>query len=124
MHSATTQSSRRLNGSYAQCGHTVCPEIQTFKQVNGPKLGGAKEKVVKAAAGITFSVVLTESGKGEWPLSDSQGTSLRALVQCSHSEARRRASLGTGRQGSALCPPESLRLILKKSQVRTPHALI
>ncbi|KAM5532222.1 hypothetical protein V8D89_014122 [Ganoderma adspersum] len=46
-----------------QCGHTVCPEIQAFKLVNGPKLGGAKEKVVKAAAGITFSVVLTESGK-------------------------------------------------------------
>ena len=43
----------------------MCPEIQAFKLVNGPKLGGAKEKVVKAAAGITFSVVLTESGKGE-----------------------------------------------------------
>ncbi|PIL24867.1 transcription factor [Ganoderma sinense ZZ0214-1] len=46
-----------------QCGHTACPEIQAFKLVNGPKLGGVKEKVVKAAAGITFSVVLTESGK-------------------------------------------------------------
>ncbi len=33
--------------------------------MNGPKLGGVKEKVVQAAAGITFSVVLTESGKGE-----------------------------------------------------------
>ncbi|KAI0741335.1 RCC1/BLIP-II [Daedaleopsis nitida] len=46
-----------------QCGHPACPEVQAFKLVNGPKLNGAKEKVVKAAAGITFSVVLTESGK-------------------------------------------------------------
>lgn len=48
-----------------QCGHPACPQISTFKLVNGPKLGGVKEKVVQAAAGITFSVVLTESGKGE-----------------------------------------------------------
>ncbi|EIW58162.1 RCC1/BLIP-II [Trametes versicolor FP-101664 SS1] len=46
-----------------QCGHPACPQISTFKLVNGPKLGGVKEKVVQAAAGITFSVVLTESGK-------------------------------------------------------------
>ncbi|OJT07597.1 Protein RCC2 -like protein [Trametes pubescens] len=46
-----------------QCGHSACPQISTFKLVNGPKLGGVKEKVVQAAAGITFSVVLTESGK-------------------------------------------------------------
>ncbi|KAI0640772.1 RCC1/BLIP-II [Trametes meyenii] len=46
-----------------QCGHSACPEISSFKQVNGPKLGGTKEKVVQAAAGVTFSVVLTESGK-------------------------------------------------------------
>ncbi|KAH9847327.1 RCC1/BLIP-II [Lenzites betulinus] len=46
-----------------QCGHPACPEIPSFKLVNGPKLGGVKEKVVKAAAGVTFSLVLTESGK-------------------------------------------------------------
>ncbi|KAI0358134.1 RCC1/BLIP-II [Trametes cingulata] len=46
-----------------QCGHPACPEISSFKLVNGPKLGGVKEKVVQAAAGVTFSVVLTESGK-------------------------------------------------------------
>ncbi|KAI0730901.1 RCC1/BLIP-II [Earliella scabrosa] len=46
-----------------QCGHPACPEIQSFKLVNGPKVGGVKEQVVKAAAGITFSVVLTKSGK-------------------------------------------------------------
>ncbi|TFK89603.1 RCC1/BLIP-II [Polyporus arcularius HHB13444] len=46
-----------------QCGHPACPEIQSFKLVQGPKYGGAKEKVTKAAAGTTFSIVLTESGK-------------------------------------------------------------
>lgn len=47
-----------------QCGHPECPQIPSFKLVNGPKVGGAKEDVVKAAAGVTFSVVLTASGKG------------------------------------------------------------
>ncbi|OCH96269.1 RCC1/BLIP-II protein [Obba rivulosa] len=46
-----------------QCGHPVCPEISSFKLVNGPKLNGVKERVKKAAAGTTFSIVLTESGK-------------------------------------------------------------
>ncbi|EPT01146.1 hypothetical protein FOMPIDRAFT_1121068, partial [Fomitopsis schrenkii] len=46
-----------------QCGHPPCPEIPTFKLVQGPKNGGAKEHVVKAAAGITFSIVLTTNGK-------------------------------------------------------------
>ncbi|TBU47473.1 RCC1/BLIP-II [Dichomitus squalens] len=46
-----------------QCGHPACPEIPSFRLVNGPKFSGQKEKVVKAAAGITFSLVLTESGK-------------------------------------------------------------
>lgn len=36
--------------------------------MQGPKHGGAKERVTKAAAGITFSVVLTESGKGEFAI--------------------------------------------------------
>lgn len=53
------------NTNVTQCGHSACPQISTFKLVNGPKLGGVKEKVVQAAAGITFSVVLTESGKGK-----------------------------------------------------------
>ncbi|KAI0793742.1 RCC1/BLIP-II [Fomes fomentarius] len=46
-----------------QCGHPACPEIPSFRLVNGPKLNGAKEKVVTAAAGTTFSLVLTESGR-------------------------------------------------------------
>ncbi|OBZ74133.1 Protein RCC2 [Grifola frondosa] len=46
-----------------QCGHAVCNEVTPFKLVNGPKHAGVKERVIKAAAGITFSIVLTESGK-------------------------------------------------------------
>jgi len=48
-----------------QCGHSVCSEVSAFKLVNGPYQPGTKdlEHVVKAAAGITFSLLLTDSGK-------------------------------------------------------------
>jgi len=46
-----------------QCGHTICPEISEFQPVSVTH-GGKKERVVKASAGITFSIVLSESGKG------------------------------------------------------------
>ncbi|KAF8888101.1 RCC1/BLIP-II [Infundibulicybe gibba] len=46
-----------------QCGHSVCPEVTSFKLVHGISHGGNKEHVIKAAAGVTFSIVLTESGK-------------------------------------------------------------
>jgi hypothetical protein len=41
----------------------VCPEVPSFKTVTVTH-GGNVEHVVQAAAGVTFSVVLTESGKG------------------------------------------------------------
>jgi alpha-tubulin suppressor-like RCC1 family protein len=44
-----------------QCGHAVCPEVTSFKLVQGPLNGG---NVIKAAAGITFSIVLTDAGRG------------------------------------------------------------
>ncbi|KAJ7132156.1 RCC1/BLIP-II [Mycena epipterygia] len=47
----------------AQCGHPVSPDIPTFKSVNVVSEAGTKERVVKATAGITFSAVLTDSGK-------------------------------------------------------------
>jgi alpha-tubulin suppressor-like RCC1 family protein len=47
-----------------QCGHSVCPEIGKFKLIDGPTYGGNREKVIKAAVGLNFSLVLTESGKG------------------------------------------------------------
>lgn len=46
-----------------QCGHPVCPEIAKFKLIDGPTHAGNQEKVIKAAAGLNFSLVLTESGK-------------------------------------------------------------
>ncbi|EGN96958.1 hypothetical protein SERLA73DRAFT_185217 [Serpula lacrymans var. lacrymans S7.3] len=49
--------------NHGQCGHSVCAQVSTFKLVDGPFHNGARERVIKAAAGITFSVVLTESGK-------------------------------------------------------------
>lgn len=45
-----------------QCGHSPCPEVQTWQQVKGTFGGG---RVFKAAAGITFSIVLTEQGRRE-----------------------------------------------------------
>ncbi|KAJ3576562.1 hypothetical protein NP233_g354 [Leucocoprinus birnbaumii] len=45
-----------------QCGHSTCPEVSHFKAVNVTH-GGNKERVVQAAAGISFSLVLTDTGK-------------------------------------------------------------
>ncbi|KAH9988564.1 regulator of chromosome condensation 1/beta-lactamase-inhibitor protein II [Russula vinacea] len=51
--------------SLGQCGHTPCPEVNTFKLVNGPlhPKTGEQEHVVAAAAGITFTLFLTVHGK-------------------------------------------------------------
>ncbi|KAF7793518.1 hypothetical protein EIP86_004632 [Pleurotus ostreatoroseus] len=46
-----------------QCGHSVCAEVDRFKAVNYFKNLEEPEKVVKVAAGVTFSLALTESGK-------------------------------------------------------------
>ncbi|KAI5829310.1 RCC1/BLIP-II [Schizophyllum commune Tattone D] len=46
-----------------QCGQDVCPEINKFKRVSVLDREDNEEHVVKAAAGISFSVVLTKSGK-------------------------------------------------------------
>ncbi|KAG6381859.1 regulator of chromosome condensation 1/beta-lactamase-inhibitor protein II [Boletus reticuloceps] len=46
-----------------QCGHPVTPQITAFKCIDGPYMDGERQRVVKAGAGITFSIVLTGSGK-------------------------------------------------------------
>ncbi|KAJ3530412.1 hypothetical protein NM688_g7713 [Phlebia brevispora] len=46
-----------------QCAHNVCQEVERFKSVNYFKNLEVPEKVVKVAAGVTFSLALTESGK-------------------------------------------------------------
>lgn len=45
-----------------QCGHSTCPEVTYFKAVN-VTYNGRKECVVQASAGISFSLVLTDTGK-------------------------------------------------------------
>ncbi|KAK0215160.1 regulator of chromosome condensation 1/beta-lactamase-inhibitor protein II [Armillaria fumosa] len=46
-----------------QCGHSPCPEIPFFKRIPFFGTEEGQEKAVKASAGVTFSCVLTESGK-------------------------------------------------------------
>ncbi|KAF8991061.1 regulator of chromosome condensation 1/beta-lactamase-inhibitor protein II [Cyathus striatus] len=45
-----------------QCGQPPCPDVPSFKHVS-VSLGGQREHVIKVSAGISFSLVLTESGK-------------------------------------------------------------
>ncbi|KAF9060521.1 RCC1/BLIP-II [Rhodocollybia butyracea] len=44
-----------------QCGHSACSEVTSFKAVSG--FGPDGEHATSASAGITFSLVLVESGK-------------------------------------------------------------
>ncbi|TCD61797.1 hypothetical protein EIP91_007883 [Steccherinum ochraceum] len=46
-----------------QCALPPCAEVSSFKLAHNPEVDGNKEKVVKAAAGINFSLVLTEDGQ-------------------------------------------------------------
>ncbi|KII83393.1 hypothetical protein PLICRDRAFT_180473 [Plicaturopsis crispa FD-325 SS-3] len=46
-----------------QCGHPTCAEITDYKLVGAPSHSGDPERVVKAAAGVSFSLLLTESGR-------------------------------------------------------------
>ncbi|KAF8959620.1 regulator of chromosome condensation 1/beta-lactamase-inhibitor protein II [Flammula alnicola] len=45
-----------------QCGQSICPEVSSFQTVSVTH-GGKKEHVIQGSAGITFSIVLTKSGK-------------------------------------------------------------
>ena len=46
-----------------QCGQNPCPEVSTFTLIRGPWPGGEKVKIVKAGAGVSFSVLLSDVGK-------------------------------------------------------------
>ncbi|KAG2090817.1 hypothetical protein BD769DRAFT_1371466, partial [Suillus cothurnatus] len=46
-----------------QCGHPVSAQIPAFKAIDGPFLDGERQYVIKAAVGVTFSVILTDDGK-------------------------------------------------------------
>ncbi|KAK7434439.1 hypothetical protein VKT23_020209 [Stygiomarasmius scandens] len=49
--------------SLGQCGNYPCSEITNFKLIQGLQHDGVPERAVKVSAGITFSLVLTKSGK-------------------------------------------------------------
>ncbi|KAJ7623521.1 regulator of chromosome condensation 1/beta-lactamase-inhibitor protein II [Roridomyces roridus] len=49
--------------TFGQCGQPVSPDVPTFKAVSVVSEAGVKEHVVKATAGITFSAILTDTGK-------------------------------------------------------------
>ena len=76
--------------------------------MNGLSHNGNKERVVKAAAGITFSIVLTESGKGKLELKsstikiDRQHIFNFFFLQCSPSAVLRRDSSGMGQRENVL----------------------
>lgn len=48
-----------------KCGQNPCSETGAFKPVSSPWLkADPADKAIKVGAGLTFSLVLTESGKG------------------------------------------------------------
>lgn len=50
----------------SQCGHSPRPEITSFTRIHGP--WSSADKAKSAVCGITFSLVLTKSGKGDCPI--------------------------------------------------------
>lgn len=46
-----------------QCGHPVVAQIPAFEAIEGPFLDGERQHVIKAAVGVTFSIILTDDGK-------------------------------------------------------------
>jgi alpha-tubulin suppressor-like RCC1 family protein len=48
-----------------QCGHSNLADVQGFKKIETAPFVREKDPVVQVAAGITFSLILTKSGKGE-----------------------------------------------------------
>jgi alpha-tubulin suppressor-like RCC1 family protein len=49
---------------HEQCGHSPSAEVSPFKAIAG-EWKGSGDKVIQAAAGVNFSIVLTASGRGE-----------------------------------------------------------
>jgi hypothetical protein len=47
-----------------KCGHSPCKEVSNFTLIKGPILAGKKQKVIQVGAGISFSLCLTDDGKG------------------------------------------------------------
>lgn len=91
----------RVDARLLQCGHSQAEtEIHEFRQIISDRL--ADEKVVKASAGTTFSLLLTESGKGASARDEAKYDLTRpsdgsqcfhlAAASTAHSETERLAS--------------------------------
>jgi alpha-tubulin suppressor-like RCC1 family protein len=48
-----------------QCGHSNLGDVQGFKKIEVAPFVREKDPVIQVAAGITFSLICTKSGKGE-----------------------------------------------------------
>jgi len=81
-----------------QCGHPVSPQIPVFQAMDALILDGERQRVIKAAVGITFSVVLTETGKGAYALTSSMLLLLTHLPVFSFGSGEK-GQLGNGRTG-------------------------
>ena len=83
-----------------QCGQPNLTEVTSFTLIKGPWPGSKeKEKIVKAAAGVSFSVLLSESGIRTCPFKsptlqfDERMVSVYTLGSGEHGQ------LGNGRTG-------------------------
>lgn len=68
-----------------------CPEVSPFRPIEG-EWRGSGDRVIQAAAGNTFSIVLTASGKGSFLLL-SNHLIADLHPQSMHSVVERRANL-------------------------------
>ena len=88
--------------SVSQCGHPVCPEIQKFKAIDPIEFEGSKEKVIQASAGLTFTLVLTEGGRGthRFPNVMYQQCSLQYNIIVYAFGSAEKGQLGNGKTGA------------------------
>ena len=49
---------------FISCGQPQCSEVSAFTLVRGPWPSGGKEKIAKVAAGVNFSILLSQNGQG------------------------------------------------------------
>ena len=73
--------------------------MSTFKLIDGPSYGDNLEHVIKAAAGVTFSILLTETGKGRLSRAAHSAVCLRLCVVVFSFGSGEKGQLGRGRTG-------------------------
>ncbi|KAF7317896.1 PHD-type domain-containing protein [Mycena kentingensis (nom. inval.)] len=91
--------------SLGQCGHPACPEVPTFRSVAVISKTGVNERVVQATAGLTFSAVITESGKGAPSILPSKCRMLTSLSSTVFTfGSGEKGQLGNGKSGERIIP--------------------